>query len=241
MKIILWSEFPEQVDFKKLKLNFPVIIYVAVRSKKEFLRYKKYKHLKFGAWPVLDKKDGYWFSGYTSPKNIDHLDQFEGLDFKIDLEYPLAKSKYKFLVNYLFKRPKHYKYLKNKIDKLSEKSNILINEMPLPKFLLKSTGVYYKGKVTKNIMFYSTIYGLWLRPLIKFYYGFLLKTEYQSCSIGLIGPGIFKTENFYENINQFKKDLELVEGFDQICIYSLESILKRKDKEKWFKILKNIS
>jgi hypothetical protein len=91
MAIIFWSEFPEQVDWNKVnkEIDFDTEIYAACKDRQEYLAWKKKiknKHIKMGAWPILDKKDGYWFSGQTSKENIDKLDEFKDVDIKIDIE-----------------------------------------------------------------------------------------------------------------------------------------------------------
>src|SRR3989344_359555 len=99
MKVIFWCEFPKELDFKKLNnlMIFDTEVYFAVKNIKELNAIKKKmknKNIKIGAWPVIDKKDGYWFSGFISKKDIDKLDEFKGLRVKIDIEPPIYKGKH---------------------------------------------------------------------------------------------------------------------------------------------------
>ena len=64
--IIFWCEFPKEVDWVKVKkeIDFKTEIYVTCRNRKEFLNLRKKiksKYIDVGAWPILSKKDGYWW------------------------------------------------------------------------------------------------------------------------------------------------------------------------------------
>jgi len=140
-RIIFWSEFPEQVNWKKtLKLiDFKSEIYIAVKSKKEFLNYKKKiksKNITLGAWPILPKKEGYWFSGFTSIKNIDKLKEFKGMKIKIDLEPPIPPFNYSnikiifWLIKMYCKKAKNKEYLRAVIYWLANNNTkILIHQI----------------------------------------------------------------------------------------------------------------
>lgn len=244
-EIVFWSEFPKKVNWNKAKelIDFPTTIYIAIKSQKEFNKYKKYKtkYINIEIWPTLDKKQGYWFSGYTSIKNIDKLKQFKGR-IKIDLEPPLPKFKFYtlktlyWLIFYYFKKPKNYPYLIKTLDEISKKNELIINEFPLPDYCLKKLGIYYNYK-TRNMMAYTTVLGPILRPLLRLYIKLLIKIKKpKMCSIGLLKPGIFDKEPYYKNINQFKQDLNMIKNIPVIAIYSLEGIL---EKPEYLSLLKN--
>ncbi len=251
MKIIFWSEFPEKVDWKKFNslLKFNVDVYIACKSRKEFSLWEdkiKSKKIKLGVWPVLSKKDGYWFSGFTNKKDVDKLKEFKVLDIKIDLEPPLPKYKYsnfnmlRYLSWILFNKPKNSKYLEKEILELSKKNKIILNLFPFPKWFLKWKGLYFKiPNATENYMMYSTYAGSLFRPFIIFLNKrFLRKNKVKMCSIGLIGRGILESEGIYKNIEEFKEDLEMVKGRD-IAIYSVESLMNKKRPEEWLKIIED--
>lgn len=258
--IIFWSEFPEKVDWKKLQklleeLDYRIAIYVPCKTEAQYIWWKQeIKKIapnvqEINVWPILEKKDGYWFSGFTEVYNIDKLDQFKGHKIKIDLEMPPPFYKYnlrfiiKYILMYIFKKAPNNNYLINKIFNLNKDSAILVNEFPVPKFFLKRWGCYVPAKrgIKKNIMCYSTIFP-------RFYIKQIMKKAFRenkdiSVSIGLIGPGILKTEPVYKGIKQFKKDLNLVRkiGIKNVAIYSIESILKRKEPRQWLTVLKEFS
>ncbi|MFH0798259.1 MAG: hypothetical protein V1906_02495, partial [Candidatus Woesearchaeota archaeon] len=72
--VIYWCEFPENVNWKSLqnildKLGYKIIIYVPCKS---LAQYKWWKHelkktcpnvKEVNVWPILEKNEGYWFSG----------------------------------------------------------------------------------------------------------------------------------------------------------------------------------
>ena len=256
--IIFWSEFPKRVNWKKAntlleKENLNIKVYLTCKTVKEFNSYKnkiKSKKITLGAWPILKKEDGYWFSSFTSKKNIKTLETFKNLNIKIDLEPPLPKWRYNnflmifYLIKLFFIKGKNKHLLQKTIRKLSNtKKELIINEFPLWKSLLNRNSLHYESdKVTNNIMCYTTIAGKLLRPLIKFYLKIYLKnSNAQIYSIGLLTQGILKDEKTYNNIKEFNQDLRMIEKtkVKQIAIYSLEGLLERKDPKEWLRTIKD--
>src|SRR3989344_3302370 len=93
MNVRFWCEFPEKVNWKNFKklVNFETEVYVTCKNREEFNFWKKKIKNKFidvGAWPVLSKEEGYWFSGFLDKKSIDKLNDFDSLKIKIDIEPP---------------------------------------------------------------------------------------------------------------------------------------------------------
>lgn len=264
-KIIFWCEFPKKVNWKKAEklINFPCEIYVAVKSRKEYNNWKRKTKLKLLPWPILDKKEGYWFSGFTTKKDIDKLDEYKGLDMKIDLEPPLPAWQYKthrifwYGFKQLFRRGRNNKYLENKIYNLAKehkletvmsRSNIIANEFPLLKWYLRRQGldVDAKRNITKNYMCYTSFAGPLWRPFIKHYMKIITKriakkNKNVMFSIGLIGPGILKTERVYKNTKFFKQDLSMINktSVKKIAIYSLEGLLQRENPEEWLSVIRH--
>lgn len=258
-RVVFWCEFPEETDWSKLEkllkeLDMNIKIYVPVKNLNEFLILKRLIQKKCGhvdevnVWPVLSKENGYWFSGFTKSEDIKKLKQFSTLSIKIDLELPIPKKKYSnmmlitYLGKYLFHKGPNNKQLYSTIKNMSENTNIILNEFPFPRFLLKRWGIHMPimKNCTKNIMSYTTIGGRLLRPLTKLYlFIYLLRERLANknimCSIGLIGKGILKNEGVYDNVHQFKSDLDMARflRIKQVAIYSIDSILKRKNPKEW--------
>ena len=258
-KIILWSEFPETVNWKKaIKLiDFKAKIYIAVKNKQEFLNYKKKiksKYISLGAWPVLSKKEGYWFSGFTPKESIDKLKGFKGMNIKIDLEPPIPKFNYSnikiifWLAKIYFKKAKNKDYLRAIIYWLARNNTkILVNEFPFPRFYMEKLGITIEKKknMTLQLMLYTSIAGKTFRPIIRWHNKRILKkalekNENMVGSLGLIGQGILNTEGYYKNIQEFTKDLKMAQsaGLENITIYSIDAIMQRKNPEQWIKTLK---
>ncbi|MBU2496677.1 MAG: hypothetical protein KJ767_01300 [Nanoarchaeota archaeon] len=257
MKIIFWSEFPNKINWKKVKelfskYNLKADIYVACKNLSEYKKWKNKiscKNIEVGAWPVLSKKHGYWFSGFTSKKDIDKLNSFSGEKIKIDLEIPFPSWKYSDSKMFLyilqfFKKGKNNKYLEKTITRLSKTSKILVNEFPFPKFLLKNTGTHYNinDKIEKNIMLYTTITNKFFKPILKPYlqnYARKAVKENKNVtfSIGLIGKGILQNEGIYKDIDEFKNDLDFMKTLKSksVAIYSIDAIMKKP--EEWINLI----
>lgn len=263
-KVVFWCEFPEIVDWKRLdnilsKLKMDISIYIPAKTLEQFLWWKKEaqkssSHVGVNVWPILDKNKGYWFSGFTDKNDINSLKQFSTQNVKIDLELPLPKKEYSnammfsYLGPYIFKKGKNSKRLYETIRSMSANTNLILNEFPFPRFLLRRWGIHMPlmKNCTRNIMSYTTIAGNFLRPFIKSYiFLYLLKERLFNknimCSIGLIGPGILKKEGIYKNVRQFKSDLGMAEflGIKNIAVYSIDSILKRPNPVEWLLAVKS--
>ncbi|MBS3095431.1 hypothetical protein J4231_02010, partial [Candidatus Woesearchaeota archaeon] len=250
MKIIFWCEFPEQVDFNKLNslIKFKTEIYFAANSIKEFKRIRKKiknRNIKAGVWPVLEKKDGYWLSGFVARDKIDKLNEFDGLRVKIDVEPPIYKGKHSLLkdiawfARYSIIRGKNNDYLREKILNLRIKP--IMSGFLLPYFIRKRYGDLHASG-TKNYICYTTFFPRAIRPLARLFYSMAIRRMERKRTfygIGLTNNGIFENESAYENINEFKKDIEMMvkAGANNLCVYSIEGILKRKDAGKWLDLL----
>lgn len=243
MKIIFWSEFPEQVDWDKVnkEIDFDTEIFIACRDKREFLGLKKKvrnKHISVGAWPVLDKNDGYWFSGQTSKENIDKLDEFKDIPVKLDIEPWIYHGRYGFwksvfwLAKWVFKPGKNMAYLNDKINSLHKDS--IVSGFSLPRFLRKRVGMDMGSR--RSYICYTT---LGPRLLLLIYYRFMIKriTKDNFFAIGLTNHGIFGNEPVYRNKEELVKDLEFMKKLwvKNIVVYSIEGIIKRG----WLDVVKN--
>jgi len=231
-EIKIWCEFPEEINWKEISLiKFNTEIYVAVKNKKEYLQYKKYerKNIKIFAWPILNKKEGYWFSGFVSKKAIDKLDEFKNIPIKIDIEPPFPGKNFRlcklffWFFKYTIKKGKNNDYLKKKIEKFND---VIISGFPLPLFLRKRYSHYdFKGKKT-NFIAYTSFFPKFLRPIVREYYKiFANKSDF--IALGCISEGVFGDEPVYKNVNEFKKDLKLIKK--SLVIFNLRGLLKRKE------------
>ncbi|MBI2673448.1 hypothetical protein HYX19_04250, partial [Candidatus Woesearchaeota archaeon] len=254
-RIIFWSEFPEKVNWNKIAKYLGITkekieVYIAVRSKKEFLKWKKRinsRHIRLGAWPVLDKEKGYWFSGFTEREEIDKLDQFKGINFKLDIEPPLPRFKYSFLrilfcyfMPYFFKKAENSKYLEDKFKKLSKKSEIILSGFAFPRFITKRFGdLKAEDGNFKNYICYTTVGS---RFLMKPYYKWFIRKNISKntmFAIGCINKGIFGNEPIYKNLSEFKEDVQMLRclGVRNIVIYSIEGLTGKQDTEEWLRVL----
>jgi hypothetical protein len=231
-EIKIWCEFPEEINWKKISLiKFDTEIYVAVRNKKEYLKYKKYgtKNVKISAWPILNKREGYWFSGFVSKKAIDKLDEFKNIPIKVDIEPPFPGKNFRlfkllfWFFKYTVKKGENNDYLRKKI---KEFNDVIISGFPLPLFLRKRYGHYdFKGKKT-NFIAYTTFFPKFLRSIIRFYYKIISKKS-DFVALGCISEGVFGNEPIYKNIDEFKKDLNFVR--EGLVVFNLRGLLKRKE------------
>lgn len=268
-KVIFWCEFPRNVDWvyldkllKEFGLNIEV--YVVSKSLIEFKGFEskiKSDYIKINAWPVLDIENGYWFSGFTKKEDIDALKQYKGYSIKIDLEPPIPKWEYSnfklvlYGLRQLFRSGENNTYLKQTIYGLAEhkevgnKISLIVNEFPLPSWYLKKQGIYINPKenMIKNIMGYTTFGGPFLRPFLRAYMKYYTKKAVKKYgsramfSIGLIGPGILRQENFYSDIKEFKEDLGMINnsGANSVAIYTIEALLKRENSAEWLELIKS--
>lgn len=255
-RTILWCEFPHRVDWKKLNKilkeeNYRPEIYIACTS---FSNYKWWareikkscKNIKeINAWPVLTKEEGYWFSGFTSKNCIDRLLDFKNTKLKIDLEPPLPKGNYsnwkvlEYILGIMFQKGKNRAHLSETIKEISRSNDVLINEFPLPKFLLKRWGCYYHTR-NKNIMCYTSL--LKHRGLLRWWNFHMAKKRKASmCSIGLIHSGIFGNEPHYKHAEELATDMRYAQkhGFKNIAVYSIDGIMKRSNPNAWISALKD--
>jgi len=250
MQVIFWCEFPEGVDWKEAKrlINFKTEIYVAVKTRKEYEGWKKKirnKNIEVGAWPKLDEKDGYWFSGFVEKKAIDKLKQFEGLKIKIDIEPPFPGKKFNaikllttYFLPYVIRKGKNNIYLEETIRGL--RNNIIISGFPLPGWITRRYGdiTRLQRNMEKNFICYTT---LAFRKLSMWHAKRFAKKairkygEKAIFAVGCTGKGIFGDEKTYKGIEQFREDLEMMKktGAKKIVVFNIEGIMGRKDKKEW--------
>jgi hypothetical protein len=248
MKTIYWCEFPNEVDWKLLASwlgKRKLITYVTCASRKDYESWKKKiqkisTNIEVNAWPILSKREGYWFSSFSSKNTIKRLDEYKGITFKLDIEPPILPKynlfyAFKWLIVNIFTRPKNTILFKQKIKELSEDSKIILSSFPLPLFILKRWGWVNHPNIEYNFMYYSTFVPSWLLWIYNVYYCWFMRWHPNSYfAVGLIGPGIFGTEPMYKNVQQLQRDITFLKkhGATNIVIFRLGSITKRG--KEWF-------
>lgn len=262
VKIIFWCEFPETIDWNKAKkiIDFPTKIYVTCKDIKDYKKYSakvKSSNIELGVWPILDKKAGYWFSGYTKKEDIDKLNQFNGIDMKIDIEPPIPKNNYGFFQMLkwpffysIFNKPKNNEYLKKVIIGLSHKTKIILSGFPFPNFILRYYGdnIKLRKNLSKNYMFYTSFFPKIIKPFYLFYLKKFAKKKLKKhknklhLTIGLLGPGIFGNEPYFKDISEFKKAIKIIKNIsiENIVIFRLGALLNKKDSKKWIYEIKKL-
>lgn len=254
MKFIFWCEFPHKTNWDNLadwleELDMNVVTYITCTSRKNYDWWvkeigKKSKRIEVNAWPILSKKDGYWISGFTSKKNIDLLDEFKDVKFKIDIEPPIPKEKYtgwvafKMIFVNLLKKAPNSDYLREKI--LKYEDNVIVSTFPLYGFMLKRWG-WVKAK-HRNFMHYSSFIPKNLRWLYNLLYkSFIWLHKDAYFAVGLIDVGIFNNEPVYEDVSELEKDISFLtkNGVEKIIVFRLGAI-SNKGKE-WLEVVKKFS
>ncbi len=113
MKISFFEEFPEKKNLDKLKLiKSPIKLYLAAKSLKEFLGFKKKikkqyprKVKEFIYWPLLETKEGYWISPFSHRRALKRI--FEELNGKkvpvmLDLELPTTRNSSLYVLQFIY-------------------------------------------------------------------------------------------------------------------------------------------
>jgi len=218
-------------------------------SRKEFDRLKKNaqsKNIKkYVAWPVLSKRKGYWYSGFVTKKDIDTLDDYKDVNFRIDLEPPFPNKNYSFIntvfwgIKHLIKPAPNKKYMQAKIREF-DGDNLTVASYPFPKFVLERFG-WAKAK-NNSYMFYSAFLPRCLRPLYRFFYSFFIMLNKDACfNVGPIGPGVFGNEPCYGDVSELETDLYFLKkhGVKKILVFELSAITNRG--KEWLKVIKDYS
>lgn len=254
--ITFWCEFPKTANWDNLNqlINFKANIYIASNTKQEFLKYKskiKNKNIQtIGAWPILKREQGYWFSSHTDPKYLKKLKEFSGIPIKMDLEAPIFLKTLNnfqaiqyFLKHFIFKKGKHKEELEQTIKSL--KQPVIISTFPMPKFLLKRIG-YFKNNHQHNFFVYTSLIPKLVRPLFRAYFKLFIKSKIKShpktmFAIGCTGPGIFGNERPYKDKKEFKKDLKMLKRLNvkNAVIFELSNLSNKPDSKDWFDLIKS--
>ncbi|MFH1276606.1 MAG: hypothetical protein ABIH82_05850 [Candidatus Woesearchaeota archaeon] len=240
MIVNFFEEFPTKTNLNKINLiTWPSTIYVAAKSFKDFNKitqpYKK-KNITFAYWPILEHKEGYWLSPFSSSKAVKRITKeiYESKDKNIkimwDAELPFRHP-------WLFLRIDNF--LKNKIIiktffKQNGK-NILTSEYPvknkLAEVIFKFLGIYFSPKKFHNkkiIMYYTSMHHLVSKLFLK-----NIARSYQKyeddlqVGLGTIAHGILGDEPILKPqlLNHDLKDMQKI-GIKEVVIFRLGGLNK---------------
>lgn len=246
MKVSFFEEFPNKNSLKKLELvKFKTTVYVAAKSIQEFERIKRQvskKNVTLGYWPILDKKEGYWLSPFSSAKAVKRVikdieNYKKPLEIMWDAELPFRHP-------WLFLRVDYFLRNKPKIKSFFRRKGkeILTSEYPtrnkITGFLLKCLGVSFSPKKYKNkkiIMYYTSMHKL-VRKIFLNNIRHLSKRYGKDLQVGLgvIATGILGNEPILSP-KQLARDLKEMKqiGVKEVVIFRLAGL-----NEKYIKVIK---
>ncbi len=244
MKIHFFEEFPTTQNLKKIAfVDWPCTLYLAARSLKEFNLIPKKKGITYGYWPVLEQKEGYWLSPFSTPKAVRRIireikEAQTTPQLLWDAELPLRHP-------WLFLRLDNFARNRRRIRTFIRQNSehITTCEYPLKSrlssWLLNIAGVSFSPKKFGNrkiIMYYTSMHEH-LRPvLLK-----AIATLHQKygkalwVGVGTIAKGILGTEQilFPARLERDLNDLQGI-GVENVVIFRLggmngryRSVLKR--------------
>jgi hypothetical protein len=233
MLISFFEEFPTKKNLDKLKLiKFPTKLYLAAKSLKEFNKIKSKinnKNIKeFIYWPLLEIKEGYWFSPFSQRKALKRI--FQELENKkisvmLDLELPTTKNPRLYLTQLLnFSRNKSLtkKFIENYPGKIYLAE--YYPEGSRKEKILQFLGLHYQNKKANVIkMVYHSMHHFdedFIRKQLT-----LGKKEYPNhflVAYGTIAKGIAGWEPILSS-QQLKKDLQIAKEvkLPEIILYRL--------------------
>ncbi len=236
MQISFFEEYPTKKNLQKLKLiKFPTKIYLAAKSVKDFKKIKissKYVKEKI-YWPVLEKKEGYWFSPFTDRaallRTINDIGK-QRIPVMLDAELPTHPNPL------LYFTQTHNFFRNRKIIRnfVSNRKNIYTAEY-FPSSRLAESLFHFLGLSFKNEnhypikMIYSSMHDFgepYTRKLIQRSqkrYGKRLRL-----ALGTLGKGILGNEPQLSN-SLLKRDLFLAKelGIQEIILFRLGGLQKK--------------
>jgi len=240
MKIGFFEEYPNSITLKKLNLiKFPTKLYLADYSiygyKALVQKIKKDYPLakEFVYWPIVNVKDGYWFSPWTRRKALlRSLHELMNSKTKIlwDAEFPKNK---KLFFTQIFKKRKNKKLIKGFFNKEGNRiytaeyftKNKLLNRVLRKNHLFFNSNIY-NNKIIK--MMYSSIHSYKKETKED-----LLKKEIKKhgnrllVGLGVTAKGMTKREKLITP-QALEEDLELCKKLNikEIVIYRLGGLNK---------------
>ncbi|MBT4539015.1 hypothetical protein HOI26_00135 [Candidatus Woesearchaeota archaeon] len=245
MRISFFEEFPTKKNLDKLKLiDWPTTVYVAAKSVKEYEKlikpYKK-KNITFGYWPILEKKEGYWLSPFSSAKAVKKTIQ----DVKRGKRLVMWDAELPFRHPWLFLRLGYFIKNKVRIKKFFKRygKKIVTAEYPIKgkfsQWILTFLSVSFSPKRYGNkkiVMYYTSMHKgyswLLLKQIKNLHrkYGKDLHVGLGTIATGILGDEpILKRENLERDLKTMKKI-----GISEVVIFRLGGLNK-----KYIKTLQN--
>mgnify|MGYP001281841321 CR=1 FL=1 len=229
MEISFFEEFPIESNLRKLELvNFSTKLYLAAKSLNEFNKIKIKNSIY---WPVLDKKEGYWISPFSTRKALLRIFnelKNENIPVMLDLELPTTQNPWLYLKSFNFFRNKNL--IKSFINNYQGEV-YLAEYYPKGKWkeaVLSWLGLHYKNaKIIK--MLYHSLHNFSER---------FVKNELQKgvnefgkdylVALGTISVGIHGNDPIL-SAKQLKQDLRLAKlaGVKEVIIFRLAGLNKR--------------
>lgn len=219
MKIHFFEEFPIKSNLKKLP--FPAKVFVAAKNSKEFSRISIKNKIY---WPILEEKDGYWFSALSDTKAIESfIDDYKGQQLMWDAEPPLLRLSLVF--KDFFKIIKNRKLITNFLNK---NKKVIVCELPPSNFFME---ILYKFLILRTNK--KKIFMLYTTFITKKHFEkslSLIKNKYPNSMIGIgcIAKGITKHERVISE-KELKYCLTKIKehNFKEVVIYRLGGLNKK--------------
>lgn len=226
MKISFFEEFPTQENLEKAKLiNFPSKLYIATKTIEELNKIKKQISSNYIKeviwWPILTKKEGYYFSPFSSKKAMNRiLKQTKNQKTMIDIEMP---------INRIEILTKAYKIITNRkiLNDILKNKNIILCEHIWENFLMKILGLNFPGNNKIKMLYTSQL--IMPRKLIeKTVKNLSTKNPNTKIGLGLIARGVEKIKRPLLTPKQLRKDLELCKtnNIKEVVIFRLGGLNK---------------
>jgi len=246
MRINFFEEFPsEEILALTGYMESGALLYIAAPGMERFKAWveiaKRYNDaIRVAYWPVLRRRDGYWFSPFANieamQKSCQEIKK-EGKDLKIlwDAEIPILRPGLILKGIPKFKRNKRLM-----LDMAEELSRVGVRihtaEYPWPRGIMSLVGkiAAHPSKVEKRIgMYYSSLIKA-RDPHIWFsiYQEWIEKGNPWGVALGLIDTGILGMERLLSP-DELRHDLELARqyGFEEVTIFRLSGLKNKAYRE----------
>jgi len=235
MIISFFEEFPTKENLDKIELiTFPTRLYIATESIEELSKIKKQIKSKYIKeiiwWPILNEKEGYYFSVFSSKKAMKRiLNQINNQKTMIDLEMPHQRKQ---MIS------KFYRIFTNKsiLNKILKNKNTISCEHFIENNLMKLIGLNYK-KQNKIKMIYTSHIKLPRTIIEKIIEKLAKKYSNLKIGLGLISHGVENIKLPVLAPQQLEEDLKLCKKhkIKEVIIFRLGGLNK-----KYVTIIKDI-
>ena len=229
MRISFFEEFPTKENLAKLKLvTWKTKLYIAARSLGEFKKVSSGLKCECIYWPILDKREGYWFSPFSQRKAMLRvLNEVKDVPVMIDAELPRRSPMLH--ITQFFNFFRNRKLIRDFL--LDHPGTYVAEYWPVGKIegLMSFMGLHYDPRTYNNKvikMFYHSMLPFNEKRVLKQFdrgkkaYGKNFMVGY-----GTIAKGILGNEPML-SLEQLRKDLELAAGIEEVVIFRLGGLNK---------------